>query len=169
MTPLGVVIIGCGGIGRWHARQVRALPGLELVAMVDPDPSARARASHDFNILVSAEPAEVLAAETVTLVSICTPPSTHAELAITASAAGKHVLVEKPMALDLASADRMLSSANAAGMLLGIVHQQRTQPAARALHRLLRGRKAWPPAADCCKPCLVSSSQSAKLDLAKHG
>jgi predicted dehydrogenase len=137
MRPVGFGILGCGGIGRWHARQLATLEGTRLVAMADPEPKARERAARDLAVPVLADPEALLADPEVEIVSICTPPATHLALALSAAAAGKHLLIEKPLALDVAGADQVLAACSTRDLLLGVVHQQRTQAACRAVKRLV--------------------------------
>jgi len=132
---VGVGAIGCGGIGRWHGTSLRQLPGLKLVALADPDRAARAAAA-TFGVPVLASAEELLARSDIELVSICTPPRAHAELIEAAAVAGKHVLVEKPIATTLTDADRAVAACRTHGVQLGVVHQQRAQSATRALHQL---------------------------------
>ncbi|MFN2433516.1 MAG: Gfo/Idh/MocA family protein [Gemmatimonadota bacterium] len=137
-APVRFGVVGCGGIGRWHARNIRLLPGLELAAVADPDPQARARAGRDFGAPACAGADELLARGDVDAVSICAPPAVHAHLIEAAAAAGKHVLVEKPLALTVVQANRAISACEQAGVLLAVVHQQRARSSTRALERLLR-------------------------------
>ncbi len=132
---VGVGVIGCGAIGRWHVRCVRRLPGLRLVAVADSDPSAR-QAAREFGVPVLDSAAALLARPDVELVSICTPPGAHAALVESSAAAGKHVLVEKPLATTLADADRAIAACRRHAVQLGVVHQQRAQASILALHRL---------------------------------
>ncbi len=129
-------MIGCGGIGRWHATNLQQLPGVLLVALADPDRAARDAAARAFGVPTLASADALLEREDIELVSICTPPAAHAALIEAAAAAGKHVLVEKPMATTLADADRALAACRAHGVQLGVVHQQRAHSSARALHEL---------------------------------
>jgi predicted dehydrogenase len=83
---------------------------------------------------------ELIASPRVELVSIVTPPHLHAEIAIAALAAGKHVICEKPTALNVAQAEAMLAAAQAAPGQIAIVdHELRFNPARSQLRRLLRG------------------------------
>ena len=97
---------------------------------------ARRRRPHVSGVPVFAAVEALLRHEEVELVSICTPPAAHARLIEAAAAAGKHVLVEKPMAMTVADADRALAACRANGVHLGVVHQQRAQASTQALHRL---------------------------------
>ena len=143
-------MIGCGGIGRWHATNLRQLPDVALVAVADPDQGAREAAARAFGVPALASADALLAREDVELVSICTPPAAHAALIEAAAAAGKHVLVEKPIATTLADADRALAACRTHHVQLGVVHQQRAHSSARALHELTtrgaRGRPLLAPA-----------------------
>jgi len=134
---VGVGVIGCGGIGRWHATSLRQLPGVRLVALADPDPAARDAAARSFGVPALAAAAALLEREDIELVSICTSPGAHAALIEAAAVAGKHVLVEKPMATTLADADRALAVCRTHRVQLGVVHQQRAHSSARALYELV--------------------------------
>jgi UDP-N-acetyl-2-amino-2-deoxyglucuronate dehydrogenase len=78
---------------------------------------------------------DLLADTAVDVVCICTPSGQHAAQAIAAARAGKHVLVEKPMALSLADADTMVAACDRAGVKLGVVLQRRAEPPFQRIHR----------------------------------
>lgn len=128
---LGVGIIGTGGIARAHAgAYARFSDRCRVVAVADID-AARAEAFASGlggDVAVHAGAQGVLERPDVDLVSICAPPFTHAPLALQALGAGKHVLVEKPMATSLQECDAMLAAARDAGRTLGVVHQNRFRP-----------------------------------------
>jgi predicted dehydrogenase len=130
-------IIGCGGIGKWHARCLVSIPGATLSGVADTDQSARDRAARTFGAEASDSVDAMLGADGIDVVSICTPPASHVALVTAAAAAGKHVLVEKPLALDLSEADRAVAACASRNVHLGVVHQQRGRSATRALHRLI--------------------------------
>ncbi|MGH7571812.1 MAG: Gfo/Idh/MocA family protein [Gemmatimonadota bacterium] len=136
--PVRFGILGCGGIGRWHGRMIRSLPGLELACVADTDESRSARMARSFRV-ATRSPEELLEGRDVEVVCVCTPPSTHAPLIEAAARHAKHVLVEKPMTLDLAEADRVISLCERRGVLLGVVHQHRARSATRALRALIAG------------------------------
>jgi UDP-N-acetyl-2-amino-2-deoxyglucuronate dehydrogenase len=138
-------VAGCGGMGRWHARVLGTLPGVTLVGGADPDAAARkafARAAgapvHDsLGALLAAEPADV--------VCVCTPPAHHLDAVEAAAAAGRHVLVEKPLAVSVAEADLAIAACARSAVLLGVVHQQRARSAARLVHGLLESGRLGEP------------------------
>lgn len=93
-------------------------PRVALVGAADPRPEARAAFTAEFAAPAHADAATLLADPGVEVVYIATPHQTHADLAIAAARAGKHVLVEKPMALDLAACRAMTEAAREAGVQL---------------------------------------------------
>ncbi|MFO1426413.1 MAG: Gfo/Idh/MocA family oxidoreductase [Steroidobacteraceae bacterium] len=120
--PLGIALIGCGRISRAHAAAIAACPSLaRLVAVVDTD-LARARefaGNHGVPLALD-DLGAALARPEVDAVLICTPNALHAQQSIQALAAGKHVLVEKPMAENTADAQRMADAAERAQRVLAI-------------------------------------------------
>lgn len=130
-TIVRVALIGAGRIGRNHAEIVaRRVPGAALVAVVDPvDGAARSVADtldveHAFTDVDAA-----LSSDAVDAVVIAAPARSHTELVVSAAAAGKHVFVEKPMAVTLADADRAIAAADAAGIVLQVGFNRRFAPA----------------------------------------
>lgn len=130
-------IIGCGRIGRWHAKSLQAVADAELAGVSDLDPSAREAFARSFGSRAYDSPTALLQAQDVEVVSICTPPSSHADLIEAAAAAGKHILVEKPLALTLEQANRALEVCARRGVQLGVVHQQRARSATMALREMI--------------------------------
>jgi UDP-N-acetyl-2-amino-2-deoxyglucuronate dehydrogenase len=133
-----VGILGCGGIARAHAAAYRQLaPRCRIVAVADVFPEQAERLAAELDglgagaagtaepVAVCRDPETLLERPDVDLVSICTPPFEHARLTISALQAGKHVLVEKPMATSLAECDAMIAAAGRAGRILCVVHQNR--------------------------------------------
>jgi UDP-N-acetyl-2-amino-2-deoxyglucuronate dehydrogenase len=131
---IGVGILGAGMVARYHQQATAACAdlGVRLVGVGHPEP-ARGQAIAAAFGAPRMDPAALLAHPEVDIISICTPSGNHAAEAIAAAQAGKHVLVEKPMALTLADADRMIAVARQAGVRLGVVLQRRTEPAFQQL------------------------------------
>ncbi len=112
-------IIGTGAIGRAHLRACGQCTGLEVAALCDVDADRAREAAAEFDVpRAFASHRELLAEEPVDAVSVCTPNNTHMSLAIDALKAGKHVLCEKPLALNATQARRMVKAAAAAGRIL---------------------------------------------------
>lgn len=150
--PLRAAIIGTGGIAHAHAQAIRDLaPRIELVAVADLD-SDRARAfAEQFGAAdVFATSDELFAAGGVDLVHVCTPPKTHAPLAIQSMRAGIPVLVEKPTALSLSEMDEIAQTSLETGVPALTVFQHRFGAPAQRLMRLSSsGRLGRPMVATC--------------------
>lgn len=117
--PLRVGIVGAGAISGAYLKTFERLPGLRLTAIADLVP-ARARALAEARAGVAALPvAELMASENVDVVLNLTIPAAHAEVALAALAAGKHVYGEKPLAATRAEAASVLAAAERAGRRVG--------------------------------------------------
>ncbi|MER5389259.1 Gfo/Idh/MocA family oxidoreductase [Saccharopolyspora sp. NPDC002686] len=134
MSALRVAIVGCGKISVNHATAVHAFQDAELTAFCDPE-LGRAEALRDrFGTgAVYSDFSTLLAEQSPDVVCICTPHPTHEKLVLEAVAAGAHVLCEKPLAVELDSAQRMIDAARDAGVRLGVLFQRRYWPAARRI------------------------------------
>jgi predicted dehydrogenase len=138
-------VVGVGIVGTGFARTTQlpawaACEGARVVAVASGRRENAERVARDFNIpFVAGDWREVVARDDVDLVSIVTPPVTHAEMALGALAAGKAVLCEKPMAMNAGETARMCEAARAAGVLALIDHELRFLPARRRMRELIQG------------------------------
>jgi predicted dehydrogenase len=134
---LRVGIVGCGYWGSKHVRVMSAMPGVTAVTLVEPD-LGRAGA------MQAAFPATRIcttldaALPHVDALVVATPPQSHADVAEQALDAGKHVLVEKPLATSSVEAHRLIAAARRAGTILMVGHTFQYNPAVRELRRRLR-------------------------------
>ena len=128
-----VGVIGGGVMGRYHCETLALrLPGAALVAVADVDEDAARRAAGFAPAAaVLTDHRALLADGSIQAVVIATPNDTHAALIGEAAHAGKHVFCEKPVALDLASADAAIAEAARQGVKLQIGFQRRFDPAYR--------------------------------------
>lgn len=129
-------VIGAGGIGRTHLRTWRAL-GLDLVAIADAKPEILAAAVEEFGGQPWDDGIALIQSGTIDLVSICTPPAFHADLAIAALEAGVAVLCEKPLATSVEDADRVAEAAERTGTLIAVGFCHRFQPQVEKLRDLI--------------------------------
>ncbi|MCC6180185.1 MAG: Gfo/Idh/MocA family oxidoreductase [Chloroflexi bacterium] len=129
---VGFAILGAGMIAEYHQKAIEAAAdlGARLVAIGHYNPDRFAEVSARFGVPCLTE-AEILARADVDVVCIATPSGQHPAQSIAAARAGKHVLVEKPMALTLADADAMIAAAREAGVQLGVILQRRAEPVFR--------------------------------------
>lgn len=125
MAGPGAVVVGTGFGGRVHVPALRAA-GFTVLALVGRDSERTRRRADRLGVteaLTSLD--DALGLPGVDAVTIATPPSTHCELAVTALGAGKHVICEKPFALDAGEAEAMLAAAEAAGVTHLVGHEFR--------------------------------------------
>lgn len=129
-----VAVVGCGAWGKNHVRTHAGLG--TLAAVVDPDPAV-AQAHADTYGVASATFDEVLADPTIDAVVVAAPAADHARLAEAALGAGKHTFVEKPLALKVQDAERVVAAAHAADRVLMVGHLLQYHPAFLALSDLV--------------------------------
>jgi UDP-N-acetylglucosamine 3-dehydrogenase len=137
--PVRLAVIGAGLVAqRAHLPAYAAGAEAEVIALVSGRPETAERVAAQFGIprvLRSWE--EAVADPSIDAVDICTPNHLHAPIAVAAARAGKHVLVEKPMALSVAEADAMIAAARAAGVVLMVAHNLRFMPIYETIKRLV--------------------------------
>ena len=139
MRPVAVGVFGVGVWGEKHARVYRSLPEARLAGVYDAD-AERAREVgrlHDCPVF----PSEDALLDACEAVSVTVPTVTHRAAVERAVAAGRHVLVEKPMAATVEEADAMLAAAHRAGVVLQVGHVERFNPAHLAARPLVREPK----------------------------
>jgi predicted dehydrogenase len=136
-----VAIIGCGKIATRHANAYTAIESTELVAATESDPERRLTFDETYSIASLYENyRDMLASEELDIISICTWPPLHCEMTVAAAESGvQAVLCEKPMALNLREADRMLEACEATGTKLVIGHQHRFDSQTVNAIQLLKG------------------------------
>jgi predicted dehydrogenase len=138
---LGIAVAGLGNAGIEHARAFAAHPDAAVVALVDADPVRAASACEALGL----EPTAIASYEAaiadprVDAVVVATPNALHAEMTIAAAAAGKHVLLEKPAALDAASLAQMVDAVGAAGVVCHVDMVLRWHPLIESIVRLRDG------------------------------
>ncbi len=132
-----VGIIGTGDIAAAHQRGY-AHAGATVVAVCDTDATRLATRQAEWKVSTGySDYHELLADKSVEAVSICTPNSSHHPITIAAAAAGKHVLCEKPVSLDLAQGAEMITACASAGVVFQVGHHMRSWSAAVKAHELI--------------------------------
>lgn len=134
VSPLSVAVIGCGRMGRLHARVYSEMPRVRLVGVYDADPDAAAAAAEQYKCRAFTDLDQLLAAAEA--VTIAVPTAFHADVAEKCLAAGLACLVEKPLAKDVAEARRIVLAAQRAGAVVQVGHIERFNPAIRAMEKL---------------------------------
>lgn len=130
-------LIGCGRISSRHVQFLAENPAAHLVAVADVIESRARRVAQECAAESYVDYRRLLDRQDVDVITICTPSGLHCQMACEALQAGKHVLVEKPIALSLDDADRMIAVAQATGKKLGVVLQNRYNPPMQDLRRVV--------------------------------
>jgi predicted dehydrogenase len=134
-----VGLVGCGAFARFSMARYRLLPGVRISAVADIDADAARRAAAELQATAVA-PEAVLTAEDVDLVYIATPPALHFRQARAALEAGRHVLVEKPLATTVADAEALAALAARRGLACVANLVERYNPLADAVREVIRSR-----------------------------
>ena len=142
LVTRGFGIIGTGVIAAIHADAIAMLSetGLadaRLVAVTDVAPGAATAFAAARGCPAEPDLAALLARRDVEVVCVCVPSGLHAQIAVQAAKAGKHLVVEKPIDVSLDAADRLIDAARAAGVALTVISQHRFDPGLVELKRLL--------------------------------
>lgn len=126
MNTLKVGVIGCGSISRHrHLPEYGANKHVEIVAVCDIVAERAEEMATQYNAKAYTDYNEVIAIAEIDIISVCLPNALHAPVSIAASKAGKHVLVEKPMATSKEEALSMIEAAEASNKKLMVAHNQR--------------------------------------------
>jgi UDP-N-acetyl-2-amino-2-deoxyglucuronate dehydrogenase len=133
--PLTIGLVGCGAISTQHVEAIAAVDGLRLGAVASASAERAERVGTRAGVPWTTSLDELLDRPDIDIVSILTPSGLHPSEAISALERGKHVLVEKPLALSVADADAVIAAAERAGRTLATVSQRRFEPVMQALHR----------------------------------
>ena len=132
-----IALVGCGRISRSHFDAIGRVDGLSLVGVCDVVVERARAAGEEFEVPWFRTAEELLAAVECDVVAVCTPSGLHPAHGTIAAKAGKHVIVEKPMAISLAAADELVRACDTAGVHLFVVKQNRLNPAIQLLRRAI--------------------------------
>ncbi|MDD3562916.1 MAG: Gfo/Idh/MocA family oxidoreductase, partial [Candidatus Cloacimonetes bacterium] len=136
MEKVRIGLIGCGRIAKNHLDAVSQIPDAEFVAVCDTIPAKAELVAEERGITkVYTDHHEMLAKEELDLVSICTPSGMHPEHGVDVANAGVHVLTEKPMAINIAAADRLIKACDDNHVHLFVVKQNRLNSTMQLLKR----------------------------------
>jgi predicted dehydrogenase len=140
MTPIGMAVVGAGYWGPNLIRNAQATPELQVRYLCDLDPDRARRVLGRYStVAVSSSLEEVLADPDVQAVAVATPAGTHYDVASRALDAGRHVLVEKPLASCYADGAKLLTLAAERERVLMLDHTYCYTPAVQRLRELVRG------------------------------
>jgi predicted dehydrogenase len=124
VDKIRVGLIGSGFISAIHHESLSRIPGVEVVAVASPSPQRSERFASERGIPHAFRDVEdLLGLRAIDLVIVGVPNHLHHDITIQAAEAGKHVVVEKPMALNVAQCDRMIEACRRAGVILGYAEE----------------------------------------------
>lgn len=139
MSPIGLAVIGAGYWGPNLVRTALATPAFQLEWLCDLDEQrARSVLGRYTTVRATTSYEDVLSDPAVTAVAVATPAATHFDLARAALEAGKHLLVEKPLTLTVADAEKLVALAREAGLILMCDHTYCYTPAVQRIRELIR-------------------------------
>jgi predicted dehydrogenase len=136
LKTIRLAVVGAGEFGRRHMRVIHHSPRAELTAVVDIERARAEEAATQYHCQAFSDPLALRGHADAAVVAV--PTTTHAEVGCALLEAGIDVLVEKPIAPDLASAQRLLDTAEASGRILQVGHLERFNPAVTALDKVVR-------------------------------
>jgi predicted dehydrogenase len=128
VQPVRVAVIGAGFMGERHARIYAGMPDVELVAVCDVRESAAQELAARTGAAAYSDYRALLGRDDLDAVSVCTPDGLHREPCELALRAGRHVLVEKPIATTVSDAEAIVESASRGGTVLLVGHCLRFDP-----------------------------------------
>ncbi len=144
MEKITYAVIGCGMISKYHIAAIRACPDATLAGVCGRDPEKTARFAEEIGTRAYPDTQAIWDDETVQAVCVCTPSGLHAKFALEAIEHGRHVLVEKPIALTMEECDQIIRRARAKKVLVSVISQLRFSPAVQqvkhAMDRMVLGK-----------------------------
>ena len=140
-SAIGVGVIGCGRVAQQrHLPIIHGMAETKLVGVFDVDPETRKKAAERYNLAdVYENYRQLVASEQIDAIVVTTPTQFHAEVAVAALSAGKHVIIEKPLALSLDEVDQLEAAAAAAGRIVAVAMNSRWHRLARQAREIVRG------------------------------
>ncbi len=141
LKKLKVGLIGCGRISVMHLVSIQALDVAELVCVCDNKKERADETANKYGVKAYYDYNEMLSKEKLDVVHLCLPHYLHSKIAIEAFEKGIHVLTEKPMDIDYASAEKAVATAKEKGVLYGVVSQCRYNNSARLVKKAVENGK----------------------------
>jgi UDP-N-acetylglucosamine 3-dehydrogenase len=141
MKKLGVAVIGTGQWGKNHARVYKELTSTELIAVCDLNPERAKAMATQYGVKAYSDSAQMLKDKSIEAVNVCTWSTILAKEAIKALNAGKHVLVEKPMATNTQQAQKLVKTAEENGLHLTVGFLMRFIPGLQIIRQSVENKK----------------------------
>ena len=140
-NKLGFGIIGCGRVAPRHAQSILEIPNAELIAVADEIVSRAENFQNEFKAEPYADYHDLLKRDDIDVVNVCVPSGLHKQVVFDIVTAGKHVIVEKPIALSTSDANQMIQAAEDAGVKLCVILQNRYNAPMREIYDVIQSGK----------------------------
>lgn len=145
MDTLRTGIVGCGKVADFHAGALHNLPVSAFAAVCDSDVNRAQALADRYHVKAYGDIEEMIRAEKLQMICICTPHPLHARLAVRAADLGCHVLIEKPLAVSLEDCDRMIEAGDRNHVTIGTIVQRRFyRPCMRMKEAIDQGKIGTP-------------------------
>jgi predicted dehydrogenase len=138
-VPIRIGLVGCGAISTQHIEALEATDGLRLAAVADAAADRAREVGERHGVPWTTDVDELAGRDDVDAVTIATPSGLHPPQALAALRRGKHVVVEKPIALSVADADAVIAAGRERGLVVATISQRRFEPVVRALKAAVDG------------------------------
>ena len=138
---VSIGVIGCGAVARLHAESILAAENATLAGFADVRLESAEAFAKDYSARAYASVEELLADPSVDGVCICTPSGFHTNVALAALEAGKHILVEKPLAVTVEDCDRIIALAKEKRCVAGVISQFRFSSSVQSLRKMMQEKR----------------------------
>lgn len=132
-------IVGYGSIAEHHIKSIQALEDCALLAVTSSNPEKRKQIVEKYQVQAFATVEEMVALEALDVVCICTPNGFHLEPCLAAAKAGKHIITEKPLEINVDRCQQMIDACEEAGVILSCIFQNRYIPGYQKVLELVKG------------------------------
>lgn len=132
-APIRMGLVGCGAISTQHLEAIAALDGLELAGVASASADRARSVGEHWGVSWTTDLGDLLARDDIDAVTISTPSGLHPAQALAALRSGRHVVVEKPIALSVADADAVVGEGRERDLVVATISQRRFEPGVRAL------------------------------------
>ena len=136
--PVGFGVVGCGVVADYHINAIAAIEGARLVAVCDAVEARAREVGEERDVQWYTSHEEMVQSPAIDVICICTPSGLRIPIAADAAAAGKHLVIEKPIDISLDRADRIIAAAQAAGVQLMCIFQLRFGDAVQRLRQAVQ-------------------------------
>lgn len=137
MDEVRFAVAGCGAVSRAHIESIVKIKDARLVAVASRSEERARKTAERWGCDWTTDYEELVKRDDIDIVNICTPSGYHADVALPAIEAGKHVLIEKPIEVTIERANRIINAARKKGVKVGVIFQSRSAPANQELKRII--------------------------------